>query len=127
MPQSPAAVSRRLSAFNGAIKVLARHYLSGKQSLCLVQVGERMILLGVAADSIRALADFGSVSETGDAPAALGAAARTGFADVLSSVSRVEAEQLQASAERRPLGDPVRALAERLKSLTNPGRSVEPT
>ncbi len=40
----------------GAIKVLARHPLSNKQSLCLIRLGRGLVLVGVTSDRIQTLA-----------------------------------------------------------------------
>lgn len=41
----------------GVIKVLARQYLSNKQSLCLIRLGNRVVLLGVTPDRISTLTE----------------------------------------------------------------------
>lgn len=46
------------STGEAVIRVLARHYLSNKQSLCLVRVGQRVVLLGVTPESISACASI---------------------------------------------------------------------
>jgi flagellar biosynthetic protein FliO len=46
---------RRLLAGGGVVEVVARTPLSGKQSLVLVKLGERILLLGVTADRISTL------------------------------------------------------------------------
>ncbi len=46
-----------------AVKVLARHYLSGKQSLCLVRTGRRVLLVGITPDRINTLSEITDADE----------------------------------------------------------------
>ena len=47
----------------GVIEVLARHHLSPKQSLCLVRVGRRLVLVGVSPERISAVTEIGDPEE----------------------------------------------------------------
>jgi flagellar biogenesis protein FliO len=49
---------------SGAINILARHYLSSKQSICLVRLGSRLVLVGVTAERISALANIDDPGES---------------------------------------------------------------
>ena len=47
----------------GAIKVLSRQHLSSRQSLCLVRLGRRLVLMGITPDRISTLCDIGNPHE----------------------------------------------------------------
>lgn len=67
----------------GVIEIISRTALSPKQSLCLVRVGQRMVLVGVTQDSLRTLdviQDPGAVAAlAGDATAARSASDERAF------------------------------------------------
>ncbi len=46
-----------------AVKILARHYLSGKQSICLVRTGRRVLLVGITPDRINTLSEITDADE----------------------------------------------------------------
>jgi len=46
-----------------AVKILARHYLSGKQSLCLVRTGRRVLLVGITPERINTLSEMTDAEE----------------------------------------------------------------
>lgn len=117
---------------DGAIKMLARHYISGKQSLCLVRVGTRVVLLGVTPERINAIAEISDPQEAADVLATAHRGSKSAFAEALASFSKVDSDELrQASGndlknDGNPVGN-VRRLAERLRALSNAKPSVEPT
>lgn len=78
---------------NGAIRVLARQYLSPKQSICLVRFGKTVLLVGVSADRMETLARIEDADE---------AAILAGYAerDRANSLSHRFEEMLSGAAGR---------------------------
>ncbi len=73
---------------SGAITVLSRHYLSSKQSLCLVRLGRRIVLLGVTPEHITAVADLGNSDEAAAIVAGLERSRSGSFTNALAGFSR---------------------------------------
>ncbi|HKQ46542.1 MAG TPA: flagellar biosynthetic protein FliO [Phycisphaerae bacterium] len=102
----------------GAITVLARHYLSSKQSLCLVRLGNRVVLLGVTPDSITAVADL----ERGDAAGLLAGIERArpgSFFNALAGIAPAPASNPATRADEATVDDAsgrVQSLVERMKA-----------
>jgi flagellar biosynthetic protein FliO len=67
--------ARRMLTGQGVLDVVARASLSGKQSLLLVKMGRRLVLLGVSPERINALAE---VEEREEVALLLGEVASTG-------------------------------------------------
>jgi len=119
----------------GPIRVLARHYLSNKQSLCLVKLGDRLLLLGVTAEQIQTVAEISDPVET----AAMVAAVQRSRPDSFTStLSRFVAEPNDARdtntgdeiGARGPLDEArshLHDLVGRLRGLTTARSSAEPT
>jgi flagellar biogenesis protein FliO len=102
----------------GAITVLARHYLSSKQSLCLVRLGHRVILLGITPDSISAVADFNR-EETAGLLAGLERARPGSFVNALAGMGPEHAVKSTSDETESPLDDAsgrVHNLVERMKT-----------
>ncbi len=123
---------------DGAIKVLARHYLSSKQSLALVQLGRRVVLLGVVPERINAVAQIDDPQEVTDLISHLGQARPGSFNSIISSFSdRVNGADLEqgASESTTMVGsgrlararEGVGELIGRLQSLSGKTSSAEPT
>jgi flagellar biosynthetic protein FliO len=74
---------------DGVIRVLSRQALSPRQSLCLVRLGNRVVLLGVTGERINTLVD---ISDAEEASALIAAAARgraDSFTSALAAMRRV--------------------------------------
>lgn len=102
----------------GAITVLARHYLSSKQSLCLVRLGSRVVLLGVTPDSISAVAGFDR-DETAALLAGLERARPGSFFNALAGIAPAPASNSVPEANEATLDDAsgrVHSLVERMKA-----------
>lgn len=82
---------------SGVIEIISRTALSPRQSLCLVRVGQRMVLVGVTPESLRTL----DVIPDADAVAALaGEAAADGSADAKRAFrANLERETLSYEAQ----------------------------
>lgn len=119
----------------GLITVLARHYLSPKQSLCLIRLGRRVLLIGVTPETIRAVAEI----DREDEAAALIAAAERGkpgsFSSVFARLSERDLEPQSAGPETpvpdrdlASVGSEVRGLVQKARGLGSRSEaSVEPT
>lgn len=70
----------RISGGN-AVNILARQYLSSKQSLCLVKVGKRVVLVGVTPEAMSSLTEIDDPEEI----ASLAATLQRGKGDSFSS------------------------------------------
>lgn len=76
------------------INILARQYLSGKQSLALVKVGKRVVLVGVTPEAMSTLTEISDPEEI----ASLAASLQRGKVDSFSSaLSRESLEAMDAS------------------------------
>lgn len=102
----------------GAITVLARHYLSSKQSLCLVRLGNRIVLLGVTPESISAVADL----DRGDAAGLLASVERArpgSFFNALAGIAPAPTSNSVPEAEEAAIENAsgrVQSLVERMKA-----------
>lgn len=121
-----------LSAAHGPVQVLGRHYLSSKQSLCLVRVGGRVLLLGVTPEHIESLS---VVEDAAEASAILATAERGrpgSFSSALSrlapapSEARWDDEQAPVAARLTEAGGSVRSLLERVRAISQKEASAEP-
>jgi flagellar biogenesis protein FliO len=106
----------------GAINVLARHYLSSKQSLCLVRLGRRAVLLGITPEHISAVADLGDSDESAAFIAGIERGRPGSFSTALgdfstSRFSGVPHEQIP-DAVLEETSSRVQNLVDRLKSCT---------
>lgn len=124
---------------SGLITVLARHHLSPKQSLCLIRIGRRVLLIGVTPDAIRAVTEFNRDDEA----AALIAAAERGkpgsFSTMFSRLTERDLEHQLGVTETgaatpssdgalASVGPDVRGLVQRVRTLASRSdMSVEPT
>jgi flagellar biogenesis protein FliO len=82
----------------GVIEVISRTALSPKQALCLVRVGQRMVLVGVTQDSLRTL----DVIQDRDAVAALAGEAAGGKSADAERAFRASLEQETVSYTAGP-------------------------
>lgn len=122
----------------GVIDLLASHYLSGRQSLCLVRLGRRAVLLGVTPERIapvleisdpEELADVVSAVERGRPNSFSSAFARFCPRDYGGKLAERQAEGRDAVPVDRltKAGGGVRDLVGRIRSLSEKGESAEPT
>lgn len=119
---------------SAAIKVLSRTCLSSKQSLVLVKIGKRVLLVGITPDHISPLADIDDPIEVDllTAGAADSGAQREPFDGVLRDESAPYApvDDLEESAARphvrtvRKTRNDVRELLGKVRALTGAARSV---
>ena len=129
----------------GVINVLAKHYLSPKQSLCLVKLGRRVMLVGVSPDCISTVAE---IQDEEEAAAIVSAAERSkpgSFSSVFARLTEqdmgrepggkvMEDEVPLAGGHLASTGANIRALVGRIRAMTSPtvevsgrGTSAEPT
>ena len=117
-----------------AIKLLARHHLSGKQSLCLVRFGQRAVFVGVTHERISVLSEIADPEEV----ASLVAAAERGRPGSFTSMfgkftaaetdrqaageeeaGDIEEEMLVSSEKLKQTGLDVRGLVQRVRTLSS--------
>lgn len=75
----------------GAINILARQYVSSKQSLCLVRLGRRVVLIGMTPDSMSTLSEVTDADEIATIASALERGKACSFSTALSKVSDSDA------------------------------------
>jgi flagellar biogenesis protein FliO len=102
----------------GLIEVLSRTALSPRQSLCLVRIGPRLVLLGVTPESVRALdvipdADV-AAQLTGQAAARRADSSSAEFARCLEQQSRAYAAEVPVDDAPTPEDDRLAELKQRL-------------
>ena len=122
----------------GAIKVLARQYLSSKQCLCLVRLGPRLVLLGVTPERITAVAGFDDPEEVAGIIGDVNRAGSGAFSAALAAFAgrrTGEAENARQAAEPNDIVLPgkvfetrsnVRDVLGRIRALSGRGVPVEP-
>jgi flagellar biogenesis protein FliO len=76
----------------GVIHILTRRYLSSKQSLCLVRLGQRVVLLGVTPERITALANIDDSQEVASMVAAVESARPGSFSRTMSALAPNESD-----------------------------------
>jgi flagellar biosynthetic protein FliO len=94
----------------GGIRVLSRFYLSGKQSLCLIRMGRRVVLLGVTPENIQTLVNVDDPEEAAHLITSLeqgrpGSFAKTfsGFMSSAGAARDDDAEPQEHLAVEKPL------------------------
>jgi flagellar biosynthetic protein FliO len=115
--------ARRLSGGSGVMEVLSRTPLSGKQSLVLVKMGRRLLLLGVSGDQINTLC---IVDDPGQVATLIGAAAggqpgsmTQAFARAFADENRVyDAEPTDEPESEIDAGGEVRSLLDKVRHLS---------
>ncbi|UCD28310.1 MAG: flagellar biosynthetic protein FliO [Planctomycetota bacterium] len=116
--------ARRLFAGSGALNVVARTPLTAKQTLVLVKMGRKLLLLGISPDRVTTLS---VVDDPDEVAMLLGQVA----SDRTDSMTRTFAESFAAEAEaykREPVvkdpaaiaGGQVRGLLEKVRRLAGP-------
>lgn len=133
----------RASRWGGGqgIKVLSRHYLSGKQSLCLLRLGRRLVLVGITPDRVSTLVEIADPDEVAEVVSAVERGRPGSFTSLFShSTSRdqvglensndnlIEDERLTSSQRLARTENNVHELVKRVRALSSGVRaSAEPT
>lgn len=130
--------SRRLGG-GPVLNVLARHYLAPKQSLCLVRLGRRLLLVGITPDRINTVAEITEPNEASEILAVLECTRPGSFTSVFAGLTQKDLgkeqhadpiEQCSPVAGRQldATGASVRQLIDRVRSLSSGIEvSAEPT
>jgi len=122
----------------GVINLLASHYLSGRQSLCLVRLGRRAILLGVTPERIAPVAEISDAAELADLVAAVERRRPNSFSSTFArfcagkhgerlAENADEAGSVISTERLAKAGGSVRDLVGRIRSLSQREESAEPT
>lgn len=117
-----------------AVKILARQYLAGKHSVCLVRLGQRVLLLGVSPERVTTLTEIVDPAETSALLSDVEQGRPQSFTASLgqfmhAEASEAEGEELeeqtaemnvQESSRRELLqtGENVRGLVDRIRALS---------
>jgi flagellar biosynthetic protein FliO len=122
-----------------ALNVLARHYLAPKQSLCLVRLGRRLLLIGVTPDRISTVAEIAEPNEASEILASLECTRPGSFTSVFARQTQKDLGKEQhedpieqpapvAGRQLDATGASVRQLIDRVRSLSSGMEvSAEPT
>ncbi|MFQ5425072.1 MAG: FliO/MopB family protein [Phycisphaerae bacterium] len=124
----------------GAIKVLARHPLSNKQSLCLIRLGRGLVLVGVTSDRIQTLARIEDPEEAASVIGMIERGRSDSFTSALNRLAERQdggpaAQENRAAWSARPSRDrlaqtreSVQTLVARVRGMAGSlGASAEPT
>ncbi|MBI5763874.1 MAG: flagellar biosynthetic protein FliO [Planctomycetes bacterium] len=104
-------VAQRISA-RGGLQILGRHYLSGKQSLCLVRLGRRVVCIGVTPEHISTLAEIHDPEEIAGLVAGVQAATPHSFSSIFTRMAAQPAPtEVNDSADSLVGGNSTRARA----------------
>ncbi len=114
-----------------AVKILARHYLSSKQSLCLVRTGRRVVLVGITPDRISTLSEMTDVEEVASLVGSVERGSSGSFTKMFDKLTdgdlSDEAAEPQGDGRRPPRRD--RGIREDLvvsgSNLIDTGRNVQ--
>ncbi len=82
-----------------AINILARQHLSSKQSLCLVQVGRRVVLVGVTGEQMSALSEITDREELADLTVKLARSAPSSFSATLEKIGGTDDDAVDDEPE----------------------------
>lgn len=116
--------------FGGGILVLSRQHLSSKQSLCLVRLGRRIVLVGITPERISTLSEILDADEAAAVVAAVERAKPGSFSTLFGKLAgrgggfEADGPELGERGPVRELrgssgaADPVRRLIDRVKSLS---------
>ena len=83
----------------GGIQILGRQYLSGKQSVCLIRLGRRVICLGVTPESISTLAQIEDPDEIASLVAGVQSAAPQSFTSIFTRMATQPAPMAEDRAD----------------------------
>lgn len=124
---------------DGVIRLLARQYLSNKQSLALVRVGQRLVLLGLTPDRVSSLCEIRDPEEVSALVAAAQRGAPGSFSAALNLFNGKLARPEEDDRFAAEPGDPVlpnrtaatragvRDLLDRLRAFSGEKASAEST
>lgn len=124
---------------DGVIRLLGRQYLSNKQSLALVRVGQRLVLLGLTPDRVSTLCEIRDAEEVSALVAAAQRGAPGSFSAALNLFSGKAAGPDDDDRFAAEPGEPVlpnrtaatragvRDLLDRLRAFSNEKASAEST
>ncbi len=118
----------------GPLQIIARQSISAKQSLCLVRLGRRLVLMGVTSDRISTLSEINDPEESAAIVAAVESSRPTSFATAFGKMSDQDLKAAEAdddetmaafNTDDTPLGtkqiaqtrDRVRGLLDRVRGL----------
>ena len=116
------------------IKLLARHHLSGKQSLCLVRFGQRAVFVGVTNERISVLSEIADPEEVASLVAAVERGRPGSFTamfgkfttaetdrqtDGAREASDIEGELPVSSENLNQTGRDIRGLVQRVRTLSS--------
>jgi flagellar biogenesis protein FliO len=87
----------------GVIDVVASHYLSGKQSLCLVKLGRRAVLIGVTPERIATVAKIDDPNELSEIVSAMEQRRPNSFTSTLARLCTRDAGQKPGAEAVEPL------------------------
>ncbi|MCB9851810.1 MAG: flagellar biosynthetic protein FliO [Phycisphaerales bacterium] len=91
-----------------AVNILARQYLSSKQSLCLVKVGRRVVLVGVTPESMSSLTEIDDPEEIASLAASMQRGKSESFSSALAKQSFESEDDTAALDEGRDVTTPAR-------------------
>lgn len=122
---------------NGAINVLASHHLSNKQSLRLIRIGRRIVLVGVTPDRITSVAEITDVEEVAEVVATVEKNRPESFTSTLARLyagrpgdetqdEEIESDVRVPSERLVAAGSNVRNLVDRIRGLSGEAASAEP-
>lgn len=114
-----------------AVNILARQYVSSKQSLCLVKVGKRVVLVGITPEAMTTLTEIDDPEEIASLAASLQRGRQDAFSSALSRQSVAagdvsideDADAIEPSRTRRsgPIGETetrIRDLVGRIRAMS---------
>jgi flagellar biogenesis protein FliO len=116
----------------GVIHILTRRYLSSKQSLCLVRLGPRVVLLGVTPEHITALADIDDSQEVSRMVAAVESSRPGSFTRTMSALAPNEQEAAEpgpreawsvSSTRLSDAADGIRGILAKVREASKAGAS----
>ncbi len=115
---------RRVLAGSGAIEVLSRTALSSKQSLVLVRMGRRLLLLGVTGDEMNTLCVVEDPDQVamlvGEAASGRSGSMTQAFARTFVDESRAyEPDLMEEEEENADAREPVRSLLDKIRHLSS--------
>jgi flagellar biosynthetic protein FliO len=123
---------------SGVIDVVAHHYLSNKQSLCLIRLGRRAVLIGVTPERITPVAEISQPEELAEIVAAIERKRPTSFTSTFARLcardpgkavteESVEAPDPAANEKLVRAGESLRDLVGRIRAWPETRASAEPT
>jgi flagellar protein FliO/FliZ len=96
--------SARIGGDDGVMRVVGRTALSPRQSLALVRVGRRFVVVGVSPDRVDAVCDITDSDEVADLAAQSSAKGLSGSSGFATWLNREAADYVQPDREAEPIG-----------------------